>query len=179
MSRLVALLVLLPAIGCTPKGATEAQLRSRATFDFECPQPEITIQDLGDRSRGVQGCGKRLTYVEVCENRVDGEHCTWVINGAPWQYGPSANKRPPTPDGTWYYSSPNPAQPPHPPQGPPQPPVTAPPGPPPAAPPTAAPRPSGDPPPNMLPPPPGTAPVLPGQPPPATPLAPMPGVAPQ
>lgn len=94
---------------CTPKGASVDQLMSRATFDFDCPRPELQIHELGDMARGVTGCGRRLTYVEVCENRVDGMHCTWVINGPQWQYGPSANKRPPTPERAFYYSAPPPS----------------------------------------------------------------------
>ena len=96
-------------MACAPKGASVDQLMSRATFDFDCPRPELQIHELGDMARGVTGCGRRLTYVEVCENRVDGMHCTWVINGPQWQYGPAANKRPPTPERAFYYSAPPPA----------------------------------------------------------------------
>jgi hypothetical protein len=111
---------------------------ARATFDLECPSPQVQVHELGDRVRGVTGCGRRLAYVEVCETRPDGTHCAWVINAPAWAYGPPAHKRPPTPAGTWYYTNP-PPQPP----GAPRPPAPgAPPpsaGPPPGAPPAPAP----------------------------------------
>ena len=134
MRRLVFAAAAIGSMACTPKGASVDQLMSRATFDFDCPRPELQIHELGDMARGVTGCGRRLTYVEVCENRVDGMHCTWVINGPQWQYGPAANKRPPTPERAFYYSAPPPA--PVGPMGVPTsgPPPGTPPGPPPAAP---------------------------------------------
>ncbi|MEM1033543.1 MAG: hypothetical protein AAGN82_24625, partial [Myxococcota bacterium] len=95
--------------GCGGVGASPEQLLSRATFDLECPAPEVRVRDLGDRQRGVEGCGRRLAYVEVCEQRPDGSHCAWVINASPWAYGPPMNKRPPTPAGTWFYSTPPPS----------------------------------------------------------------------
>jgi len=109
--RIGWLLLALGGAACGPAGATQDQLLSRATFDLECPAPQVQVQDLGNRQRGVLGCGRRLTYVEVCEQRVDGNHCAWVINAAPWAYGPPMNKRPPTPPGTWFYSTPRPSQP--------------------------------------------------------------------
>lgn len=93
---------------CAGPGATAEQLKARATFDLECPEPEVQVHDLGARVRGVVGCGRRLSYVEVCETRPDGTHCAWVINAPAWSYGPPADKRPPTPAGTWMYTTPPP-----------------------------------------------------------------------
>lgn len=93
---------------CAGPGATAEQLKARATFDLECPEPEVQVHDLGARVRGVVGCGRRLSYVEVCETRPDGTHCAWVINAPAWAYGPPADKRPPTPAGTWMYTTPPP-----------------------------------------------------------------------
>jgi hypothetical protein len=132
----------LLSVGCAAKGASVEQLMSRGTFDFECPRLQLRVMDLGDRQRGMIGCGKRLTYIEVCENRIDGWHCAWVINGPQWQHGPSANKRPPTPEQAFFYTTPPPgASTPGAPTAAPPPAPTLPPGPPLAAPVPVAPIP--------------------------------------
>ena len=162
----ISLVLALGGVACGPAGATQEQLLARATFDLECPAPQVQVQDLGVRQRGVLGCGRRLSYVEVCEQRVDGNHCAWVINAAPWAYGPPMNKRPPTPPKTWFYSTPRPTPPgqqryPEPfPQGTAPPPIS--PTPPPVRPPAAAPSPpepfpQGTAPPPVTPPPGGGA----------------------
>jgi hypothetical protein len=142
MTRLIAnAMGLMSVWGCAGPGASAEQLMARATFDLECPQPQVQIHDLGDRVRGVVGCDRRLSYVEVCETRPDGTHCAWVINAPAWAYGPPLDKRPPTPAGTWLYTTPPPS--PHAPPG--HPPGVQPPGqPPPPGP--------GAPPPQTLPP---------------------------
>lgn len=165
MTRLapIALVLSLAGVGCGPVGATQDQLLARATFDLECPAPQVQVQDLGNRQRGVVGCGRRLSYVEVCEQRVDGNHCAWVINAAPWAYGPPMNKRPPTPPKTWFYSTPPPSsgRPGYPepfPQGTAPPPISPPPQgypaprPPAPTPPTPEPFPQGTAPPPIAPP---------------------------
>lgn len=143
------LVLALGLTGCAGYGASQEQLVSRATFDLECPKPQVRVLDLGKRVRGVEGCNRRLSYVEVCEVRPDGTHCTWVINAPAWAYGPPNEKRPPTPPGTWFYTTPPPSGPPG--AGVPSVPAAVPPPapPPPASPPTVeapAPMPSAPPP---------------------------------
>lgn len=60
-------------------GATETQLRDRAVFDFDCPEDQVELHEIDDRTMGVQGCGQRATYVEDCKT-CDGSpcDCTWV-----------------------------------------------------------------------------------------------------
>jgi hypothetical protein len=127
--------VLLGAVllsGCAATVATAEQLRARATFDLQCPLPQVEVVELDEMTRGVRGCGKQLTYVEVCDNRVEGWRCTWVINSPAWMVGPPAGRQAPPPPNSWFYTRPNSVPP------------AAPGGPPPSAarPPSAAPLPA-------------------------------------
>jgi len=57
--------------------ATEGSLKKRATFDFNCPEGQLAVTDLGEWGtgpKGVTGCGKRATYVFA--------HGQWVLNSA-------------------------------------------------------------------------------------------------
>lgn len=65
-------------LGC---GASEFdQLRSRAAFEFDCPEREIQIKNLDDESNafGVSGCGKRAVYLYDCPDY----DCRWILNSA-------------------------------------------------------------------------------------------------
>jgi hypothetical protein len=50
---------------------------------MSCPQDELRLVRIDDRTQGVAGCGQKATYVESC-SRVDGyggkHDCTWVLN---------------------------------------------------------------------------------------------------
>ncbi len=78
----------MAALGCSlgcATTATESQLRKRAAFDFECQEEALDVVELDERTRGVAGCGKRATYVEMCEthNGRNGsyrDNCTWALN---------------------------------------------------------------------------------------------------
>lgn len=59
--------------------ATEAQLRSRAAFDLNCPEDQLQITKIDMRTRGVRACGQQATYIESCAG-ADGSKCTWVLN---------------------------------------------------------------------------------------------------
>jgi hypothetical protein len=64
--------------GC---GATVDQLKARAAFDLDCNS--VTVVEIDDRTRGVEGCGQRATYVENCAwvDGYGGKHdCTWILN---------------------------------------------------------------------------------------------------
>lgn len=79
--RLVLAIATAMALGC---GATEEQLRARAAYDLDCKESSLDIVEIDDRTRGVKGCGQRVTYVESCGRVGDfgakGD-CTWVLNG--------------------------------------------------------------------------------------------------
>jgi hypothetical protein len=101
----VALVGAVGLTGCVGAGgASFEQLRARATFDLQCPAPSTQFFDLDERTKGVRGCGKQMTYVEVCDNRPDGWHCTWVLNAPAWFVAPA--RVPPRPDGTWWWTEP-------------------------------------------------------------------------
>ncbi len=150
----------LVAEGCLGTGASSEQLKARATFDLQCPAPQVEIVDIDERSKGVRGCGKQMVYVEICDNRPDGWHCTWVLNAPAWYIAPP--RVPPKPESTFWFTEPQgaplppstdrpQAPPPPPPPPPPAPPPPPPPPEPPPPPPPAAPRsaPSGAPRPNL------------------------------
>lgn len=63
-------------------GANEDQLRTRSAFDFNCPPSEVTITELDASTRGVTACGRRATYVEVCDAPINNAYrsCKWVMN---------------------------------------------------------------------------------------------------
>lgn len=77
------LLLLLALEGCGGAFGDEdlASLKTRASFDFDCPKSQIKTVTIDDRTRGVNGCGRRATYVQVCDrpSRLE-ENCTWVLN---------------------------------------------------------------------------------------------------
>jgi hypothetical protein len=87
--RLVSLTAVLFVIsGC---GATTDQLAARASFDLGCPKEKLDIVRLDDRTRGVTGCGQKVTYVESCSSggNLSGglvgmakQGCTWVLNAS-------------------------------------------------------------------------------------------------
>lgn len=66
---------------CTPtKRATLDQLRVRSAFDLGCPQQMITLHYVDQRTRGVVGCGRRLAYLESCDQS---GRCTWQLDQRP------------------------------------------------------------------------------------------------
>ena len=64
-------------------GASDGQLRARASFDLDCRADQIQVVRIDDKTRGVTGCGRRNTYVEDCEREeAFGARtgCTWILN---------------------------------------------------------------------------------------------------
>ncbi len=75
--------IVLVGLLCSCGGASNGQLKSRASFDLNCPNAQLQIVEIDDKTRGVTGCGGRNTYVEDCER--EGAFgwrsgCTWVMN---------------------------------------------------------------------------------------------------
>jgi hypothetical protein len=62
--------------------AQESDLLKRASFDLSCPESSIQTVDLGTDTKGVQGCGKKATYVERCNGQRGNmlTTCSWVLN---------------------------------------------------------------------------------------------------
>jgi hypothetical protein len=116
--RAVGLVLVAPLaawIGCSPPALTRAplsQLAARATFDLECPTEWLRLTNIDDGVKGVDGCGRRATYVEICRD-VDSV-CVWWTNpatmppdaqpaaahaqayGTPMRTGPTLSDVPPT-----------------------------------------------------------------------------------
>ncbi len=63
-------------------GATDDQLRARAAFDMQCPKNALQLVEIDSQTRGVRGCGQRMTYVESCgfHQGLQKGDCTWVAN---------------------------------------------------------------------------------------------------
>ena len=76
MKQPMFVLIVLAA-GC---GASMKQLETRASYDLSCG--DLDYKQLDDRTFGVQGCGKRATYVESCEHS-SYFNCTWRAEPAP------------------------------------------------------------------------------------------------
>ena len=70
---LTATWVLSCLLGCG-MSRYEKTLRTRAAFDFGCPQEQIRITTLDYTTRGVEGCGMRATYV------LSGTTGAWILN---------------------------------------------------------------------------------------------------
>ena len=70
------------ALGCagTAPGATLAQLQNRAVFDLGCPGYQLGVYSVDSRTKAVTGCGRRLVYVESCQDIRGEQACTWVMN---------------------------------------------------------------------------------------------------
>lgn len=86
--------VLAALLACT--GASEDQLRARSAFDLNCPDSQLKITDIDDKTKGVTGCGQRVTYVESCDGPADAmaRECTWVLNSNTQQVKSKKKKRP-------------------------------------------------------------------------------------
>jgi hypothetical protein len=75
----------LVGAGCvTTTGPTRRdRLLKRAAFDLDCTKDELTVVNIDARTRGVRGCGRKVTYVESCDAPPTAmiRNCTWVLNG--------------------------------------------------------------------------------------------------
>jgi hypothetical protein len=98
MYRILLGLIPLAVLGC---GASNQQLQTRAAFDLQCPQEQVGIVEIDNRTRGAQGCGRKATYIEDCQPRpFQPMQCTWVMNSGSLgqqQAAPPASSTPPPP----------------------------------------------------------------------------------
>jgi hypothetical protein len=55
------------------------RLKTRASFDFNCPQEKLTLVELDSHgiTQGVTGCNHKATYIWVCGQK---QSCMWVMN---------------------------------------------------------------------------------------------------
>jgi hypothetical protein len=71
--------------GCAVQAAPAAspyQLQLRSSFDLACPAAWVRVYELDARTRGAEGCGRRLTYLQSCVEVGGAERCTWVADVA-------------------------------------------------------------------------------------------------
>jgi hypothetical protein len=70
----------LVAAGCASTSSHDRLLK-RAAFDLHCTKDELSVTRLDSKTRGVRGCGRQATYLQVCElpNNPFAE-CSWVMN---------------------------------------------------------------------------------------------------
>jgi hypothetical protein len=59
----------LAACGPTMTSARPEELTRRAAFDLDCPEPSLKQTQLGEGTYGVSGCGRRATYVSMCNGQ--------------------------------------------------------------------------------------------------------------
>ena len=57
-----------------------ASLKTRATFDMDCPSEALQLTKISHRTFGVNGCGHRSTYLWTCQGHALHADCTWVMN---------------------------------------------------------------------------------------------------
>lgn len=75
MGRWGIIAIAIAVSGC----ATSKSLKARAAFDLDCKAFNLEIIEIDSVTRGVRGCGKRVTYIASCEPHPFGA-CTWVLN---------------------------------------------------------------------------------------------------
>lgn len=80
----------LGGAACATTGPSAAELLAnrrlvvRAASDLDCPTEPLGIAPLDEATRIVSGCGRKATYVEICDGPGDSvtRRCTWLLNGA-------------------------------------------------------------------------------------------------
>jgi hypothetical protein len=108
--RLVSLAMVGALIGCAgsqtkveEKPKPVHPVVKQASFDLNCPRPELRYLQIAPDQWGAVGCGKRARYKRHCQQRVaDGhgvrfeDHCSWMLdspilaNDAPSEPQPAA-----------------------------------------------------------------------------------------
>ena len=62
--------VLLLITGCASTSYKQEKIKKRATFDLNCPDEQIQVQELdgsfGTTIWGASGCGRRASYLMTC-----------------------------------------------------------------------------------------------------------------
>jgi hypothetical protein len=66
----------LLATGCA---SWQERLVPQAAFDLNCPESQLNLILLGPHTAGVNGCGKRATYIDLCRGPY-GANCQWIMN---------------------------------------------------------------------------------------------------
>lgn len=86
----------LARIGMATSWMSLGELKNRGSFEMGCPAEALTVVELGGSVWGLQGCGKRATYVATFTGGTGSRGMfsfTWVRNSGSAQSGnaPAAN----------------------------------------------------------------------------------------
>jgi hypothetical protein len=81
---MLAAAVLLGMAACATSDQSPLEtlrLRKRASFDLDCAG-EIQVIRLDEKTRGVRGCARQATYVQLCDGPANElmRSCVWVMN---------------------------------------------------------------------------------------------------
>lgn len=83
LRRLLPIVAFAGAAGCAAGGVDPevATIKTRASFDLNCPEQEVRGRWLDDKTVGVTACGRRATYVKVCRGGPTWvDDCQWISN---------------------------------------------------------------------------------------------------
>jgi hypothetical protein len=74
------------AVGATHCAASAniGELKTRAAFDLACAGDSLQLQPFGERTVGVEGCGRRATYVWAFQNQ------SWLLDSRTGSESPAA-----------------------------------------------------------------------------------------
>lgn len=61
--------------------APREDLQNRVAFEMNCPAESLAWTRFERTEWGVEGCGHRRTYLEVCSGVGLAQTCHWVANG--------------------------------------------------------------------------------------------------
>jgi hypothetical protein len=65
--------------------ANMGELKTRAAFDLACAGDSLQLQPFGERTVGVEGCGRRATYVWASQNQ------SWLLDSRAGAEPPAAS----------------------------------------------------------------------------------------
>lgn len=96
MRPVLALCISCFTLACTPEPEAPARPRRhpvavRAPYDLNCPRNQLVYDQLDNSTMGVSGCGRRATYVRLCQDRVTKTwgnnididvECRWLLNAS-------------------------------------------------------------------------------------------------
>jgi hypothetical protein len=73
---------LIAGAGCATGPTPRDRLLKRAAFDLHCTKDEMSVTKLDEKTRGVRGCGRQATYVEMCDAAPTSmlRTCSWVMD---------------------------------------------------------------------------------------------------
>jgi hypothetical protein len=79
MRQVMVAAVLTFSVACGATLNHNELLRKRASFDLECPDNDLAIEETGRNSAIVSGCGNRAAYAW------DGGKKAWIASAPPAQ----------------------------------------------------------------------------------------------